>query len=497
MDDKIFQKVKKYIDKHHMLAPGDTVVAGVSGGADSVCLFLMLCELAKEIDFRLAVVHVNHKIRPEAAADAAYVEKLCKDRGVPFILKERDVKAYAGEQHLSEEEAGREVRYQAFEEALGKCGGCSCTADRDAEGKKTGRGRIAVAHNANDRAETMLFHLFRGTGLTGAGGIRPVRGHIMRPLLCLQREEIEEYLGKKGVFFCIDHTNLEDTYTRNRIRNHILPFAEKEICAGAVRHMCGAGDLFLEADAYIRRQAKKAYGNCIIRADGEEMVLDAEILEKEEPFIRKQVFLQCMESLAEGRRDITSAHMESLEDLLGKRESKQIFMPYGLRAKKEYGHLVLYRESTAYRGGEDVLLPEIQVGRQDLPGQPQEFDIPGLGKVEFAVFRREEISLFRDKSEIIPEKRYTKWLDYDRITKSLVFRTRKTGDYLTINKALSKKKLKNYMIEKKIPKSSRENLYILADGSHIIWVPGYRISEYYKITGETKYILRVQLRGGL
>ena len=268
MDDKIFEKVKRYADKHRMIAPGDTVVAGVSGGADSVCLFLMLCELAEEIDFHLAVVHVNHKIRPEAAADAAYVEELCKSRNIPFILEEKDVKEYAREKHLSEEEAGREVRYQAFEEALGKYGSCS--------GEKEGQGRIAVAHNANDRAETMLFHLFRGTGLTGAGGIRAVRGHIVRPLLCLRREEIEEYLGKKGVFFCIDRTNLEDTYTRNRIRNHILPFAEKEICAGAIDHMCRAGDLFLEADAYIRGQAEKACRSCIVREGGEEIVLDTE-----------------------------------------------------------------------------------------------------------------------------------------------------------------------------------------------------------------------------
>ena len=489
MDDKIFEKVKRYADKHRMIAPGDTVVAGVSGGADSVCLFLMLCELAEEIDFHLAVVHVNHKIRPEAAADAAYVEELCKSRNIPFILEEKDVKEYAGEKHLSEEEAGREVRYQAFEEALGKYGSCS--------GEKEGQGRIAVAHNANDRAETMLFHLFRGTGLTGAGGIRAVRGHIVRPLLCLRREEIEEYLGKKGVFFCIDRTNLEDTYTRNRIRNHILPFAEKEICAGAIGHMCRAGDLFLEADAYIRGQAEKACGNCIVREGGEEIVLDTEKLGKEEPFIRKQVFLQCLERLAEGRRDITSSHMESLEDLLGKKESKQVFMPCGLRAKKECGHLALYREGKPNGGVGGVPLPEIRIKWRDLPGQSQEFDIPCLGRVEFAVFHKEEISFFYNKSEIIPEKTYTKWLDYDRITKSLVFRTRETGDYLTINKELSKKKLKDYMIERKIPKSDRGNLYILADGSHIIWVPGHRISEYYKITGETKHILRVQLRGGL
>ena len=172
-------------------------------------------------------------------------------------------------------------------------------------------------------------------------------------------------------------------------------------------------------------------------------------------------------------------------------------MPCGLRAKKECGRLALYREGKPNGGGGGIPLPEIRIKWRDLPGQSQEFDIPCLGRVEFAVFHKEEISFFYNKSEIIPEKTYTKWLDYDRITKSLVFRTRETGDYLTINKELSKKKLKDYMIERKIPKSDRGNLYILADGSHIIWVPGHRISEYYKITGETKHILRVQLRGGL
>lgn len=496
MDGKIFQRVKRYINMYHMIAPGDTIVAGVSGGADSVCLFLMLCALAEEMDFRLAVVHVNHKIRPEAAADAAYVEALCKDKGIPFILVEEDVRAYAKERRLSEEEAGREVRYQAFEEALGKYGSVAVSG-RDAGEEGKGCGRIAVAHNANDRAETMLFHLFRGTGLTGAGGIRPVRGHIIRPLLCLQREEIEEYLGRKGISFCIDQTNSEDTYTRNRIRSHILPFAEKEVCAGAVRHMCGAGDLFQEADAYIRRQAGKAYGNCKIRADAEEIVLDAGKLQMEEPFIRKQIFLQCLEGLAEGRKDVTSVHVESLEGLLGKQGSKRVILPYGLKARKEYGSFIIYKEKEPHKGRENVLLPEIAIEWRDLRRQTKEWNIPGLGRVEFAVFCKEEISFFREKSEIIPQKTYTKWLDYDRITKSLVFRTRKTGDYLTINKEFSKKKLKDYMIEMKIPKDDRENLYVLADGSHIIWVPGYRISEYYKITGETKYILRVQLRGGL
>lgn len=474
-----------------MIAPGDTVVAGVSGGADSVCLFLILCKVAEEMGFRLVVAHVNHGIRPEAAEDVAYVRELCDRKGIPFVLYEEDVKAYAKSGRLSEEEAGRRIRYKAFEETLEKFGTGSGNCSGTEETAK--RGKIAVAHNANDRAETMLFHLFRGTGLTGAGGIKPVRGNVIRPLLCVQREEIEEYLGEKGISFCIDRTNLEDTYTRNRIRNHILPFAEKEICTGVVAHMCGAADMFLEADAYIRRQAEKACGDCMLETGREKAVLDIAHLKEEEPLIRKQILLQCLERMTEGRKDITSVHMEGLEELLWKQGNKQISMPYGLKAKKEYGHLILCCED----GKEMEPSVEIGINLPDSPGQMLEVEVPGLGVVELTMFSKEKIPSFFDNSEIISRKTYTKWLNCDRITKSLVFRTRGKGDYLTINKELSKKKLKNYMIEEKIPKEERENLYILADGSHIIWVPGYRISEYYKITEETKHILKVQVRGGL
>ena len=210
----MIEKVRKYIKQYDMLMPGDTVVAGVSGGADSLCLLFMLKEFAKEMPLQLAVVHVNHGIREEATEDAAYVKQICEELDVPFFLKEADVEGIAKSQGISTEEAGRNVRYEAFSEVLGE----HFTA-----------GKIAVAHNANDRAETMLFHLFRGTGLTGLSGIKPVRGQIIRPLLCLSREEIEQYLVKKEIAFCIDRTNNEDTYTRNKIRHHILPFAEENI----------------------------------------------------------------------------------------------------------------------------------------------------------------------------------------------------------------------------------------------------------------------------
>lgn len=472
-----YEKVKGYIDKYDMISRGDIVVAGVSGGADSVCLFVMLCGLMEEMGFRLAVVHVNHGIREEAGKDAAYVEGLCRRNGIPFFLEEVDVRGYGEEKGLSEEEAGREVRYRAFARVLEECGG---------------RGKIAVAHNANDRAETMLFHLFRGTGLTGAAGIRPVRGNVIRPILCLERWEIEDYLREKELSFCIDRTNLEDTYTRNRIRSHILPFAKEQVCAGAVGHMCGAADIFLETDEYICRQAKKAYEGCVLQVSEEKMVLDTGALMGEEALIRKRVLMQCMEVLTVGRKDIASVHIRELDQLLQKQGSKELCLPYRWKARKEYGQLILFREKMGEDAGKEEEAVRIPVL---LEGGACQIEVPGLGWVSFSVLEKEKLPTFWRKPQIISEKTYTEWLDYDRITRALVFRTRKPGDYLTINKELCRKKLKNYMIEEKIPKSERGSLYVLAEDSHIIWVPGYRISEYYKITEQTKYILKVQLGG--
>lgn len=238
MED-IYGKVRAYIAKHQMISDGDTVAAGVSGGADSVCMLYMLRKLAEEIPFRLIVVHVHHGVRSDAQEDADYVKRLCEEWNIPFFLKRVDMAGYAKEMRLTPEEAGRELRYQAFEEALnGECAPC----------------KIAVAHNRNDRAETMLFHLFRGSGLRGLGSIRPVRERIIRPLLCLERAEIEAYLSEKGLACCMDSTNNDDTYTRNKIRHHILPYVEEHICRNAVAHIGEAAEVLAQTDVFVNKQ---------------------------------------------------------------------------------------------------------------------------------------------------------------------------------------------------------------------------------------------------
>ncbi len=238
-----------YSRTHQLFAPGDGVVLGVSGGADSVCLLFALYGLARELEIGLYVVHVNHGIRGDAARDAAYVETLCRKLEVPFTLVEEDVGAVARRQGCSTEEAGRQVRYEAFYREM----------------ERRGAQKIAVAHNAGDRAETMLLNLFRGSGLTGLGSIRPVRERIVRPLLGLERWEIEAYLERRDISWRQDSTNDTDEYTRNRIRRHILPYAEREICSGAAAHLCKAADIFMEIEDYMEEQIRQAGRLCAAR----------------------------------------------------------------------------------------------------------------------------------------------------------------------------------------------------------------------------------------
>ena len=178
------EKVFSFIEKHHMLTATDSLVVGVSGGADSVCLLFVLLEYRKRIPFSLAVVHVNHGIRQEAVQDESYVKQLCEANQLPFYPFHIKVRELAKQEKCSEEEAGRNARYEAFTRVA----------------KEVGANKIAVAHNCNDRSETMLFHLFRGSGLKGLGSIRPVRDQIIRPILCLERKEIEAYLENQGIF---------------------------------------------------------------------------------------------------------------------------------------------------------------------------------------------------------------------------------------------------------------------------------------------------------
>lgn len=452
--------VEDYMEKYHMIETGDTVVVGVSGGADSVCLLLLLHEYQSKKEFKIAVVHMNHMIRSNAKNDADYVKQICDNLQIPFFLYEKDIEGMAKDKGISTEEAGRDARYEAFNEVLASLGG---------------KGKIAVAHNRNDCAETVLFNLFRGTGLTGLSGILPVRDNIIRPVLCLSREQIERYLKRHQFLWCIDSTNKENTYTRNKIRNIIIPYAEKEICKNSADHIARTAGELAEIREYFERQTKIAVNETVTMKQDEVSIHVYDFL-KLENLMQKQVLLYCMEKLTLGRKDIGMKHILDIQTLFQKDGSKQIDLPYQLEAVKQYDNVIIRNRKKRV---DNSFYQEVNV--------PGKIFLPSGKVMEFTIIPSQ-------KDENIPEKTYTKWFDYDKILHCLVLRNRKTGDFLTINELMSKKKVKDYLIQEKVPRDERDDLLLLTDGSHILWVLGLRISEYYKVTNETKRILQVVIR---
>ena len=448
----MMKKVEKFITDNEIFKHGDSVLLGVSGGADSTCLLYVLNDLKEKFDLKLLVVHVNHGIRGEEAdRDAMHVKKMCEKLNVPFRLKEIDVPSISKETGKSEEEAGRDARYATFFEIA----------------KEINADKIAVAHNLNDNSETILFNLFRGTGIKGLMGIPVKREKIVRPLLCCTRKEIEEYLKTKGIEYQNDSTNSDTEYSRNKLRLDVIPYIKKNINEKVEYNIVNAANNLSEIYEYINSQADMTYKEYVIHdiIINEAEKLPAAILSE---VIRKQIY-----KIAGKLKDITRVHVQSVKELLKMEVSKKIELPYNLVAIKKYEGV----EITQVKETENhVILPE-----QTLIKENKIYSVPNMEIMpEKADFDRENIE----------ELLYTKWFDYDKIDR-LVLRTRKPGDYIVIDDNGRTKKLKEYFINEKIPREERDKVLLLADGNSIVWVLGYRISAKYKVTKDTKNIIKI------
>lgn len=457
------KKVRNYIEKFHMVEKGDRVLAAVSGGADSLCLLTVLYALREELGFSLCAIHVEHGIRgEESLRDAAFVEQICRDHQIPCRVSHCFALEYARAKKLTVEEAARELRYQLFAEAA----------------KEFGANKIAVAHNQNDCAETMLFYLARGTGLKGLCGIPPVRGRIIRPLLCVSRQEIEDYLARERQDFCTDKTNEELLYTRNKIRHQVLPRLV-EINANAISHMSQTAGFVAEAVELIQelrnRASEKYVSTC------EEGICISEELLLEPPMIQRETLLGVLAEMAESSKDISSIHVQQLLELFARQNGRIMQLPYEICARRTYQGILLERGNTVPE--------ERQPSWTLLPGDSMYLPSHGY---EIHTQLLEKFS----QNEEIPKKMYTKWFDYDKIKGTMRLRTRQEQDYLVIDAKGSRKKLKKYFVDEKIPEYRRDHILLLADDTHILWVIGHRISEDIKVTEHTRRILEIQIDGG-
>lgn len=453
-------KVRNYMDKWQMLQSEDCVIVGVSGGADSICLLLLLSQLQKTIGFRMVAVHVNHGLRGmDADADEAYVKEFCKELGVVCEIYSADVELISKKRKQSTEEAGREVRREFFEKTMKKYHGT----------------KIALAHHQNDSAETFFINLARGTGIRGLGGIAPVNGNVIRPLLCLKREEIESYLKQAGISYCTDATNHSDEYTRNRIRNHIIPYLQEQVNPKVVERMNETMEQIRLVQEFLDEQVQRYWDKSVSVSTSGYLISGEVYLQVPEaikPLLLKNVLID----VCGKEKDLESVHIKQLQELFQKQVGRKIDLPYQMEGRRVYeGILVYVKENHSKQKLDEVIF--------DIHDKEGKFQI---GKKQ----------IFCRVTDEYVEKSHTKLFDCDIIKNNISIRTRKQGDYITIHEDGRTQKLKSYFINEKIPQDERDEILLVAEGSHVLWIVGYRTNPVYEVKTNTKHVLAIQIDEG-
>ena len=290
--------VLETIEQNKLIENEDKIVLAVSGGPDSLAMLHVLNEIKKEekIKFEIIVAHVNHMIRKEAKADEEFVKNTCNQMGVEFYTKRIDVQKMANNNKTGLEETGRKVRYEFFEEIL----------------NKTKSNKIAIAHNKNDKAETVIMNILRGSGIKGLIGIEEKNKHYIRPLLNCTRNQIEEYCKQNKLNPRIDKTNFENKYTRNKIRNVVIPYIKKEFNPNIIETINRLSDLTKQENKYIEKETKKQYKQILIEEKPNEIILDLKQFNNLETLIKSRILLYSITKIFGTSKNIEKVHIEDI-----------------------------------------------------------------------------------------------------------------------------------------------------------------------------------------
>ena len=435
----LLSSVKHSVQKYQMLHEGDSVLAAVSGGADSLALLYCLLELRESFFLTLNVCHINHNLRgKESRKDADFVENLCQKLNLPLLSYSADVQSEAKGRSL--EEAAREIRYSFLYEAARKCGA----------------NKIALGHNQNDNAETLLLRLCRGTGLSGLCGIPPVRegegALLIRPLIETERAAIEAYLELKAIPFRTDKSNFDTGFRRNRIRHDIIP-ALQQINPQITLHLAKSAELLREDEKLLSELCCKILEDCLSKKDGR-FLLHIPTMLAQPRGMQKRLIREAL--LRYGSlRNISQAHILQIESLINSQSGKETHLPFDLRVRREYDYLIFLPETEA----------EIKGFCFDIPIDTPIY-IPAIDRnVQASVITSKKMPF----SSINFKEMCTKYFNYDKIKGSLQVRSRKPGDRIALA-GLGRKKLKDELIDRKIPKAQRDNIPLLAVDNDILWI---------------------------
>ncbi|KXZ38902.1 tRNA(Ile)-lysidine synthase [Alkalithermobacter thermoalcaliphilus JW-YL-7 = DSM 7308] len=460
----IIDKIRKTIERYNLLDYKDSVVVGLSGGPDSVCLLHILNELKREYDLKIYAAHLNHKIRGiEAQKDAIYCAKLCDDMNIHCFIRAIDVPKYCKENGYSIEEGARILRYNMFFEIK----------------QKVGANKIAVAHNLNDQIETILMRVIRGTGLDGLKGIQHKRDDvIIRPLLDIKRDEIEKYCSENNLNPRIDQSNLEDVYTRNKIRLRLIPYIEENFNPNLNESISRMVTLLKDDSDFLDKESEKVFNDICKKEDSQTIKINVNTFNGVHKAIKNRIIRKCINFVIGNIKGIEQKHIEDVLELIQNQKTDlKINLPKGL---------------IVYKKDEEIIFTDKEIKHEQIN---YSYKVPKSGFIKIKELNMivETKMLDKHEVELNKEDKYTKYFDFDKISGQLEIRNRKDGDKIKLLGLGGSKKLKDLFIDLKIPKDERGKIPILCDEKGIIWLVGYRMSEDYKIDKTTKKVLRVSI----
>jgi len=459
----LINKVRHTIEENEMINSGDKVVVAVSGGPDSMCLLHILYSLREELNIQLAAAHVNHCLRGEEAdADEAYVRDFCSSLGIEFYSRRIDIHKIAEERNLSCETAGREVRYDFFQELL----------------FKLNAQKIALAHNANDQAETVLMRIMRGSGMEGLVGIKPVRDNIyIRPIINILRTDIEAYCRSNNLKARIDKSNLENIYNRNKVRLELIPYIQENFNKDIVNTLIRLSQTISKDNEYLEKLTEERYELYVIPV-GKRKVIRKEAFSEPDAILTRVIRLALLRLLGT-LKNFEKLHIYEVIDIAQRSTGKKVILPNGVMAVNSYGDIelsIIARENHEIDNKEEF---KIYINKVN--------DVQ-YGKYKISAKLVESQKILNFKNKIL-----TKYFDYDKIKGDITLRYRKDGDRFTPLGMSGSKKLKDIFIDMKIPQEERNKIPLICFGEDIGWIVGYRVSDKYKVTNESKNIIEINI----
>ncbi len=446
------------ISKYNMINNGDTVIVGLSGGCDSVALFMLFQKYKEYLGISIEAVHLNHLVRSDSYADENFCVELCERFNTPLHRYHVDIEKLAKEQKLSSEEAGRHERYKAFNNHVKDC-----------------HYKIAVAHNKNDVAETFLMRLFRGAGTNGLKSIAPVRDNIIRPIIEIERKDLENYLNSLSQPFCTDSTNLLPIYTRNKIRLNLLPMLKSDFNKNIISTLYDTSKILEEEQDFVNAVTVKTFKE-ISTFDNNKLTINLKDFNNLHTYLQKQVLLKATSYFIENNQNISKKHLHSiLEIIKNQRDGERTLnLPNNLLVQKTYNHLIFKKKEIQQSVVEqdlnlDTLLFIKEVNKYiyaKVLTEKEFYDLENNNMDCFDLIPKNIIS--KDlKVNIVKSPIFCYYSVYDYL--HIKVRSRQNGDKINI-KNLGTKKLKDYFIDKKIPKECRDLIPLIALGNEVLWV---------------------------